>query len=152
MKLNPLDHLKTKNRSLRFQHKKNYVRFLFTSSCLQEDACACLLCVCSHVVVSGTCCVFFPSSCVPYVASFSGLFFFDCPFGFIKRLIHTGASPRTFNFTFRYIDDVLSLTNSNLDDLLIASISWSLKSRIPQILLDLLYTLTYTSEVTVRTG
>jgi hypothetical protein len=30
-----------------------------------------------------SCCVFvwFSSSCVPYVASFSGLFIFDCPFG-----------------------------------------------------------------------
>ena len=25
----------------------------------------------------------FTSSCVPYVASFSGLFFFDCPFGIL---------------------------------------------------------------------
>jgi hypothetical protein len=29
---------------------------------------------------------------VPYFASFSGLFFCDCLFGFIKRLIHTGVS------------------------------------------------------------
>ena len=30
--------------------------------------------------------VFFSSSCVPYVASFSGLLIFDCPFGILKRL------------------------------------------------------------------
>ena len=25
----------------------------------------------------------FSSSCVPYIASFSGLYFFDCPFGIL---------------------------------------------------------------------
>ena len=34
---------------------------------------------------------------------------------------------RTFNFRFRYLDDVLSLNNSRFDDLLIASIPLSLK-------------------------
>jgi hypothetical protein len=42
-------------------------------------------CVCLRIVVSNTCCVVFlfclSWSCVPYVASFSGLSIFDCPFG-----------------------------------------------------------------------
>ena len=37
--------------------------------------------VCLHIVVSNTYCVLFCFSYVPYVASFSGLSFFDCPFG-----------------------------------------------------------------------
>ena len=41
---------------------------------------------------------------------------------------------RSFNFTFRYIDDVLSLYNSKVGDfLLIAWIPLSLKKRIPQL-------------------
>jgi hypothetical protein len=32
-------------------------------------------------------CVFFSSSCVPYVASFYGLSIFDCPFFIIYRLL-----------------------------------------------------------------
>ncbi len=43
--------------------------------------------VCIHVVVSNIYCVVslfcLSSSCVPYVASFSGLFIFDCPFGIL---------------------------------------------------------------------
>ena len=39
------------------------------------------------IVVSNTYCVVFlfclSSSCIPYVASFSGLFFFECPFGIL---------------------------------------------------------------------
>ena len=55
---------------------KNDVRFVFTSSCLQERSCLTyVLCVCLHSVVSNTYCVVFlfcfSSSCVPYVASFS---------------------------------------------------------------------------------
>ena len=44
------------------------------------------VCVCLRIVVSKTYCVVFlhgfSSSYVPYVASFSGLFIFDCPFLF----------------------------------------------------------------------
>ena len=43
--------------------------------------------VCLRIVESNSYCdVFlfcFSSSCVPYVASFSGLSFFDCPFGIL---------------------------------------------------------------------
>jgi hypothetical protein len=62
---------------LRYPHK-NDVRFVFTSSC------SCLIyviCVCLCIVVSNTYCVVFllclSSSCVPYVANFSGLSIFD---------------------------------------------------------------------------
>ena len=57
---------------LRIQHK-NYVPFF--------------ICVSLRIVVSNTCCVMFmfcfSSSCVPYVASFSGLSICDCPFGIL---------------------------------------------------------------------
>ena len=46
-----------------------------------------VICVCLRVVVPYTYCVLFlhcfSLSCVPYVASFSGLSIFDCPFGII---------------------------------------------------------------------
>ena len=44
----------------------------------------CVVCVCLSIVMSGTYCVVylfcFSSSCIPYVASFSELSIFDCPF------------------------------------------------------------------------
>jgi hypothetical protein len=49
-----------------------------------------LICACLHLVVSSIYCVVFllclSSSCVPYVASFSGLFIFYYPFGILQRL------------------------------------------------------------------
>ena len=68
--------------TLWFPHKYD-VRFVFTSSCL-----SCLIyviCVCLRILVSNTDCVVFcfSSSCVLYVASFSGLSIFDCPFGIL---------------------------------------------------------------------
>jgi len=45
------------------------------------------ICVCLHILVSNTHCVVFlfcfSSSCVSYVASFSGLSIFDLPFGIL---------------------------------------------------------------------
>ena len=68
---------------LRFPHKHD-VRFVFASSCLWEGAClVCVVFICFRVVVSGTCCVVFlfcfSSSCLPYVASFSGLSYLIAP-------------------------------------------------------------------------
>ena len=59
---------------------------IFTSCYLQEGACLIyVICGCLRIVMSNTYCVVFllcfSSSCVPYVASFSGLSFFYCPFG-----------------------------------------------------------------------
>ena len=54
------------------------VRFIFPTGCLWEGLC--LVCVCLRIVL---CCVFvfgFSSPCVPYVAAFSGLLIFGCPF------------------------------------------------------------------------
>jgi len=68
---------------LRCPHKKN-VRFVFTSSCLLKGSCLIyVICVCLCIVVYNTYCVvfLFCLSCVPYVASFSGLsIFFIAPF------------------------------------------------------------------------
>jgi len=44
-----------------------------------------IICVCLHIVVSNTYCVVF-LSCVPNVASFSGLSILDCPFGLLWHL------------------------------------------------------------------
>jgi len=73
---------------LRFQHK-NYVRFVFISSCLYEGSCLIyVICVWLRIVVSNTYCVVFllcfSSSCVPNVASFSRLSLFDFPFVYLK--------------------------------------------------------------------
>ena len=71
---------------LRFPHKKD-VRFVFTSSCLQEGSCLIyVICVFgvqwspTHIVLC-FCFVF-----LRLVASFSGLSISDCPFGIIKHL------------------------------------------------------------------
>jgi hypothetical protein len=59
---------------------------------------------------------------------------------------------RSFNFTFRYIDDVLSLNNSRFRDFVDRIYSIELEKRIPQIQICLLHTLTYTSKLTMRGG
>ena len=52
-----------------------------------------LVSFCLHIVVSNTYCVVFlfcfSSSCVPYVASSSGLSFFDCPFSILTFIYET---------------------------------------------------------------
>ena len=46
------------------------------------------ICICLGIVMSNKYCVVFllcfPSSCVPYAASFHGIPFFDCHFGFLE--------------------------------------------------------------------
>ena len=79
---------------LRFPN--NDVRFVFNFGSLWEGSCLIyVICVCLCVVVSNTCCVVFFCngfvclylvSCVPNVASFSGLSILDCPFSFLKRI------------------------------------------------------------------
>ena len=64
---------------------KDDVRFVFTCSCLQGASWIIyIICICLRIVVSNTYCVVFQfclsSSCVPYVASFSGLSNLDCSF------------------------------------------------------------------------
>jgi hypothetical protein len=54
---------------------------------------------------------------------------------------------RSFNFTFRHIDDVLSLNNSRFGDFVDRIYSIELDIRIPQLQIGLLHTLTYTSEL-----
>jgi hypothetical protein len=45
-----------------------------------------IICVCLCIVVPNTYCSL-PLSCVPYVASFSGLSISDCPFGILSPLL-----------------------------------------------------------------
>ena len=64
--------------------------------------------------------------CAPLLAH---LFFYSYEADFIQGLLKKNEKKlaRSFNFTFRYIDDVLSLNNSSLMISLIASIPLSLK-------------------------
>ena len=67
------------------------IGFVFISSCLWEGACLInVICVCLYVMVSITYRVVFlfcfSSSCVPYAANFSGLYFFYYPFSILYRL------------------------------------------------------------------
>jgi hypothetical protein len=75
------------------------------------------------------------------------LFLYSYEVDFIQGLLKRNEKKLalSFNFTFRYIDDVLSLNNSRLDDLFIASIPLSLKLRIP-------HTLTCNTRSTMRVG
>jgi hypothetical protein len=72
---------------LRFPHGHD-VRFVFAFSCLLEGLCLVyVVCVCLHVVVSGSCCVVsiicFSLSCVPCVDYFSPSVFSDVYFFYI---------------------------------------------------------------------
>ena len=72
---------------LGFPHKNDF-QFVFAWSCLQNDSCHIyVICFCLRTVVSNTYCVVFllclSSSCVPYVASSSGLSIIYCPFGIL---------------------------------------------------------------------
>ena len=66
------------------------------------------------------------TQCAPLLAD---LFLLSHEADFIQGLLKKNEKKlaRSFNFTFRYIDDVLSLNNSRFGDLLIASIPLSLK-------------------------
>ena len=56
----------------------------------------------------------------------------------------------SFNFTFHYIDDVLSLTNSMFGDFVDLIYPIELEMKDTTIQIDLFHTLTYTSQMTVR--
>ena len=68
-----------------------------------------------------------------------------CIWGLLKKIEKKLA--RSFNFTFRHIDDVFSLNNSRFGDFVDHIYSIELDIRIPQIQIGLLHTLTYTSEL-----
>ena len=96
------------------------------------------------------------TNCAPLLAD---LFLYSCEADFIQGLLKKNEKKlaRSFNFTLRYIDDVLSLNNSRFGDFVdsIYPIQWdplSLKKRIPQMQIYLFHTLTYTSKSTVRVG
>jgi len=93
---------------LRCQNK-NDIPFVFTSSC------SCLtyvICFCLRIVVSNTYCVvflfWFSSSCVRYIASFTGLSIFGSLFGNLLRLFKT----KWDDFNFAIIN--VSHCNSNI--------------------------------------
>ena len=64
-----------------------YVRFVFTSNCLQEGSCLIyIMYVCLRIVVSNPYHVIFILFFFVYAASLSGLSIFDCPFGILQHL------------------------------------------------------------------
>ena len=93
------------------------------------------------------------TNCAPLLADLF-LYSYESDFiqGFLKK--NEKKLARSFNFTFRYIDDVLSLNNSRFGDFFWSHLShwaWN-KGYHTQIQIGLLHTLTYTSKSTVRVG
>ena len=85
------------------------------------------------------------TNCVPLLVD---LFLYSYEAGFIQWLLKKSEKmlARSFNFTFRYIDDVISLNNSKLGDCADRIYPIGLEIRmISHIQLDLLHILTYTS-------
>jgi hypothetical protein len=62
---------------------------------------------------------------INYVARLADLFLYSYEADFMQVLLTKKAS-RSFNFTFRYIDDVLSLNNTTVDDFVDSSYPFEL--------------------------
>ena len=81
-----------------------------------SDSCSLIdvICVCLRIVASNTYCVVcLSSSFVPYVASFSGLFRFDCPFGILYPLFIIPTSIKNYNIMIPSILNVHYHVSSN---------------------------------------
>ena len=91
------------------------------------------------------------TNCSPLLAD---LFLYSYEADFVQELLRKNDKKLalSFNFTFRYIDDVLSLNNSKLGTMLIASIPINLKLRIRQTQPRLLRTLTCSLKLTMKVG
>jgi hypothetical protein len=85
------------------------------------------------------------TNCAPLLVD---LFLYSYEADFIQGLLkkHEKNLARSFNFTFHYIDDVLSLNNSRFGDFVIRINPIELE--IPHIQIRLLHALTYTSKLT----
>ena len=87
------------------------------------------------------------TNCAPLLAD---LFFFSYQTEFIEGLIRIGNKnlAKSFNFSFRYIDDVLSLNNKTFDDHVDRIYPLNLKSRTLQTLLHQPLTSIFTCNMT----
>ena len=67
------------------------------------------------------------TNCAPFLAD---IFLYSCEAEFIQSLLYTGKKTLAsqFNFTFRYIDDVLSINNPDFENYLGKIIPLSLRS------------------------
>jgi hypothetical protein len=90
---------------------------------------------------------------------FADLFLYSYEADFMQGLLKKNGNEKklalSFDFTFRDIDDVLTLNNSrggDFVDRIYIYIAFSFKLRIPQIQIGLLHTLTYSSKLTLRDG
>jgi len=107
--------------------------------------------ICLVGVFQQTAGILMGTNCAPL---FANLFLYSYKADFIQGLLNKNEKKlaRSFIFTFRYIDDVLSLNNSKFADFIdrIYPIEFEIKD--PQIQLGLLHTWTYTLELTMRAG
>jgi hypothetical protein len=89
------------------------------------------------------------TNCAPLLAD---LFLYPHELDLVQWLLKKSERKLALNFTFRYIDDVLSLNNSRLGDFVDRIYPIELEMKNTTIQIDLLLTLTYTSNMTVRDG
>jgi hypothetical protein len=91
------------------------------------------------------------TNCAPLLAD---LFLYSYKADFIQGLLKKSEKnlSRSFNFTFRYIDDVLSLNNSRLGDFVDRIYPIELEIKEPRIHICMLHNLTYTSKLTTVWG
>ena len=89
------------------------------------------------------------TNCAPLLAD---LFLYSHEADFIQRLLKKNEKKlvRSFNFTFRYIDDVLSLNNFSFGDFVDRIYPTELEIKDTTDTYGLLHTLTYTSKLTVK--
>ena len=87
-----------------------------------------------------------------YAPLLADLFLYSYEAYFIHGLLkkHKKKLSRSLNFTFRYKDDVFSLSNSRFGDFV--DRIYPIETKIPQIHIGFLPSLTYTSELTMRAG
>ena len=107
--------------------------------------------ICLMGVFQQTTAILMGTNCAPVFADF---FLYSDKADFIQELLKKNEKmlTRSFIFTFRYIDDVLSLNNCKLADFIDRIYPTEFEINDTQIQLGPLHTLTYTLELTMRAG
>ena len=107
--------------------------------------------VCLVGVFQQTAGILMGANCAPL---FADLFLYSYKADFIQGLLKQNETKlaRSFIFTFRYIDDVLSLHNCKFADFIDRNYPIEFEIKNTQIQLGLIHTLTYTLELTMRAG
>ena len=107
--------------------------------------------ICVMVFFQKKAAILMGTSCAPV---FADLFLYSDKADFIQELLKKNEKTltRSFIFTFRYTDDVLSLNNCKLADFIDRIYPTEFEINDIQIQLGPLHTLTYTLELTMRAG